>query len=113
MSVCDDAKWAVSQQPAEHGATCSAEKLAKRVIWVECALRTMQVAVVWGGLLRSCRTCSRRRGLHERGAWLGDPVLFRPLFLVRVGKIVIVVLVTFAGQRPRKTTRNFVSLKRA
>jgi hypothetical protein len=46
VSICDDARWAMSQQLAERGATCSAEKLAKRVIWVECALRTLLVAGV-------------------------------------------------------------------
>ena len=46
VSVYDDARWATSQQPAERGATCSEGKLAKRVIWVECALRTMLVAGV-------------------------------------------------------------------
>ena len=44
VSVYDDARWTTSQQPAERGATCSEEKLAKRVIWDECALRTMLVA---------------------------------------------------------------------
>ena len=46
LSVYDDARWATLQQPAERGATCSEEKLAKRVIWVECALRMMLVAGV-------------------------------------------------------------------
>ena len=46
VSVYDDTRWATSQQPAERGATCSEEKMAKRVIWVECALRTMLVAGV-------------------------------------------------------------------
>ena len=53
VSVYDDARWATVQQPAERGATCSEEKLAKRVIWVECALRMILVASVdtdegWG-----------------------------------------------------------------
>ena len=46
VSVYDDARWATSQQPAERGATCSEGKMAKRVIWVECALRTMLVVGV-------------------------------------------------------------------
>ena len=46
LSVHDDARWATLQQPAERGATCREEKLAKRVIWVECALRMMLVAGV-------------------------------------------------------------------
>ena len=46
LSVYDDTRWATLQQPAERGATCSEEKLAKRVIWVECALRMMLVAGV-------------------------------------------------------------------
>ena len=46
LGVHDDARWATLQQPAERGATCSEEKLAKRVIWVECALRMMLVAGV-------------------------------------------------------------------
>ena len=47
VSVCDDARWAMSQQLAERGATCSAGKLTKkRVIWAECALRTLLAAGV-------------------------------------------------------------------
>ena len=46
VSLYDDARWVTVQQPAERGATCSEEKLAKRVIWVECALRLMLIAGV-------------------------------------------------------------------
>ena len=57
VSVYGDARWAMSQEPAEKGATCSEEKLAKRVIWIECALRTMLVAGVdtdegWDGAMQ-------------------------------------------------------------